>query len=512
MTFNFTTHKHHLLFFLLLISLAPLQAQSKDPSAILQLNSTTQGLLLPRMTTTQRDAIANPADGLMIFNSTTNQFDFYQGTQWNKQMVEGLSTQFRDADGDTYLDVEPTGDTDRLEVFTANSLRMLFAANGSIGIGTATPTANLHIDGGSATTDILSIAENGTELLEIDNNGKLDFKTTNQGIGLPVLTTAQRNAIANPQNGDLIFNDDANKMELYNLSAALWEEAVDNGLPAGFTHDGLGKFGINTNDYDNNRLSIDGNLDFISGNNRISWGNSLDTKIYANGTATKDLNLEADDDMYISPDDDLIIRQGGTTLFTLNENGMNLHGHYDRIRWGNRNTMSILAGIGTNDEMIFDSQWRFRWRLNQITWMTLLNNTGLGIATTNPTTTLSVNGGANKPGGGNWGSFSDRRIKKDIVPYTKGLEEVLQIEPVSYRYNDKSPFKNPDNGKPMVGIIAQDMQKILPNTIDVQQVGEIEDLLSIDSSELIYTLINAIKALKAENEALQARVLALEKE
>jgi hypothetical protein len=77
MTFNFTTHNHHLLFFLLLISLAPLQAQTKDPSAILQLKSTTQGLLHPRMTTTKRDAIANPADRLLVFDMTTNQLNVY---------------------------------------------------------------------------------------------------------------------------------------------------------------------------------------------------------------------------------------------------------------------------------------------------------------------------------------------------------------------------------------------------------------------------------------------------
>ncbi|MGC6403409.1 MAG: hypothetical protein ACON4A_08200 [Flavobacteriaceae bacterium] len=82
MTFNFTTHNQNLLFFLLLISLAPLQAQTKDPSAILQLNSTTQGLLLPRMTTTQRDAIANPANGLLVFDTTTNQLNVYNGTKW----------------------------------------------------------------------------------------------------------------------------------------------------------------------------------------------------------------------------------------------------------------------------------------------------------------------------------------------------------------------------------------------------------------------------------------------
>src|ERR1041385_5977583 len=48
-----------------------------DPSAILDASSTTKGQLLPRMTTTQRNAITSPAEGLQIFNITTKCFEFY---------------------------------------------------------------------------------------------------------------------------------------------------------------------------------------------------------------------------------------------------------------------------------------------------------------------------------------------------------------------------------------------------------------------------------------------------
>jgi len=51
-------------------------------SAAVGVNSTTQGFLPPRMTTAQRDAIVTPAAGLMIYNTTTNLVDFYNGTIW----------------------------------------------------------------------------------------------------------------------------------------------------------------------------------------------------------------------------------------------------------------------------------------------------------------------------------------------------------------------------------------------------------------------------------------------
>jgi hypothetical protein len=51
-------------------------------SALLTLTSTTRGFLPPRMTTTQRDAIGSPATGLVIYNTTTNVLNFYNGSAW----------------------------------------------------------------------------------------------------------------------------------------------------------------------------------------------------------------------------------------------------------------------------------------------------------------------------------------------------------------------------------------------------------------------------------------------
>ncbi len=53
-----------------------------NASATFDIVSTTKGLLIPRMTTTQRNAIPTPATSLQVFNTTTNQFEFYNGTAW----------------------------------------------------------------------------------------------------------------------------------------------------------------------------------------------------------------------------------------------------------------------------------------------------------------------------------------------------------------------------------------------------------------------------------------------
>ncbi len=51
-------------------------------SAKLELSSTTQGFLPPRMTTAQRDRISNPAEGLIIFNTDFDCLDFKSSTGW----------------------------------------------------------------------------------------------------------------------------------------------------------------------------------------------------------------------------------------------------------------------------------------------------------------------------------------------------------------------------------------------------------------------------------------------
>jgi len=52
-----------------------------DASAMLDVKSTTKGMLIPRLTTTQRTAISNFANGLLVFDLTTSSFWFYS-TQW----------------------------------------------------------------------------------------------------------------------------------------------------------------------------------------------------------------------------------------------------------------------------------------------------------------------------------------------------------------------------------------------------------------------------------------------
>jgi hypothetical protein len=53
-----------------------------DPSAMLEINAAEQGILVPRMSTTNRINITSPAIGLLVYDNTTNTFWFYSGSEW----------------------------------------------------------------------------------------------------------------------------------------------------------------------------------------------------------------------------------------------------------------------------------------------------------------------------------------------------------------------------------------------------------------------------------------------
>ena len=62
-------------------------AQTGNPTAILDLQSTDKGLLIPRLTSDERSAITNPAPGLMIFNTTLNCLEINLGSSGSPDWV-----------------------------------------------------------------------------------------------------------------------------------------------------------------------------------------------------------------------------------------------------------------------------------------------------------------------------------------------------------------------------------------------------------------------------------------
>ena len=82
-----------------------------SPSAPLEVASTTGGVVFPRLTTIQRDAISTPTDGETIFNTTTNQLESYNGSDWvvagsgvrAKTSFQGVTTVTRNTNAESNI-------------------------------------------------------------------------------------------------------------------------------------------------------------------------------------------------------------------------------------------------------------------------------------------------------------------------------------------------------------------------------------------------------------------------
>jgi len=127
-------------------------------SSILDVSSTTNGLLIPRMTTTQRNAISTPATGLMIWNTTDSSLNQYRGTSgWYSLQNTGSEWSVTGNAGTTAgANFIGTTDARALVVKTNNTSRINVSSAGITTIGDGTNQTSVEADGtitlqGSAT-------------------------------------------------------------------------------------------------------------------------------------------------------------------------------------------------------------------------------------------------------------------------------------------------------------------------------------------------------------------------
>lgn len=90
---------------------------------------------------------------------------------------------------------------------------------------------------------------------------------------------------------------------------------------------------------------------------------------------------------------------------------------------------------------------------------------------------------------------SDRRAKENIEPLAYGLSEVLALEPVDFNWRNQS------NEEKTIGLIAQDLAKIIPEAVVLPQNQD--DLYGVKYSDLIPVLIKAIQEQNAKIVALE---------
>jgi hypothetical protein len=155
-------------------------------------------------------------------------------------------------------------------------------------------------------------------------------------------------------------------------------------------------------------------------------------------------------------------------------------------------------------------------------WTYSSNNTNVyhmgsvGIGTTSPEYHLDVRGNIFSSTGGftqsgltTWSITSDRRIKENIVKasYEKCLENIKNIE--LYNFNFKDNYVS-TNDRHQLGFIAQEVQQVYPKAVEVGKMmknnGGTEDILTLNTTQIKYTLYGAVKKLIEKVDNIESKI------
>jgi hypothetical protein len=227
-------------------------ASNPDPSAILDVKSTDKGMLVPRMTTAQRTMIAAPATGLLVFDTDSGGFWFYNGTAWTNLSGGGAPATFiADTDGNTKVQTEKNPNEDVIRFDLGGAERMTLkknasgtsrlelpnAANNSF-VGTAagsantTGFANTSLGTNSLTTNTTGFANTslGTNSLATNTTGFINTATGN----LALFSNTSGNANSGFGVEALKFNTTGNNNTATGLNALVSNTTGNNNTATGY--------------------------------------------------------------------------------------------------------------------------------------------------------------------------------------------------------------------------------------------------------------------------------------
>jgi hypothetical protein len=123
--------------------------------------------------------------------------------------------------------------------------------------------------------------------------------------------------------------------------------------------------------------------------------------------------------------------------------------------------------------------------------------------------TILRDGSIGAPTGTNIYNPSDVRLKQNVTTITDGLDKVMGLNPI--KFNWVEGFSPDEQGKDMLGFIAQEVQNIVPEAVEnfggnSVTVGEtiIENPLRVNEKFIIPVLVKALQELNTKFEEYKA--------
>jgi hypothetical protein len=430
---------------------------SPHASAMLDVASTTRGLLVPRMTTSQRTAIASPAAGLLVYQTDgLTGFYFYNGTLWN-QISTGVATNFWSLNGNNISNNNPA----------------------NVGIGTNTPTARLHV----ADSSVLFSAV-----------GDIPVSPGN-----PPLQGAGRRMMWYPDKAafrvGMVTGTDWNKDSIgdYSFASGYNTRAKGRGAVAiGIATEALGNYSFATGIF-----STAGGLGSTALGNDVEASGSYSIAVGSNCDAHGDVSIALGFLNSAIGVSSLAIGQRTTASGDYSMalgNRVSTNGNEGALIIGDNSTTSTLSSTTPNSfRARFDGGYRFF----------------TSAAATNSESCLLA------PGGNAWSTASDYRLKEKFqqADGEDFLKKIAAMQLGSWNYISQNPLAQRHYG-PM----AQDFYAAFGKD-DYGIIGNDTTINSADFDGVNFIAIQAlekrtqkIEQLEKENEELKKMMLQLRKE
>jgi hypothetical protein len=233
----------------------------------------------------------------------------------------------------------------------------------------------------------------------------------------------------------------------------------------------------------------------------VTGGSRLPFRIRP-GAPTSSIDISASGDVGIgtaSPAKKLHIFGANSQVFV--DRPVNSAGNYALINFATNGIQKYFFGLNADSDPGVDKLSFFDSAFSATNPVMTFTGGNIGIRTSAPTDTLSVNGTASKPGGGSWAVFSDERLKNIKGNFNSGLKAVMQLQPLRYEYKSANALNLNSKGE-HIGFGAQALQKVIPEAVTKNDNG----YLMVNNDPIIWTMLNAIKEQQQEIQELKGQI------
>lgn len=465
-------------------------------SAVLDVQSTSQGFLVPRMTTAQRTAISSPAPGLMVFDITTNSPWYFANGIW--QQVGTMAAWGLAGNSGTDPNMHFIGTTDsnplmfRSTGASAGHLTWSSTAFGVSALNAVTSGSGVCAFGKGALSNLTS--GNGNTAMGDNAGGQITIGTNNTAVG---------------------------RQAMQNLTSGSNNTAI--GQASMFTGLGNENVGVGAN-------SLSGNLNAVFEKNVALGFRAL----YSGGSGTFARNTAVGHSALdgTSASDNTAV--GHRAMFNNTTGSQNTAVGVEAMMTTNTGFNNVAVGYASLKTNTTGSYHTSVGRNTGPNGNNYVNTTCIGIdATATASNQVRIGNTFVTSIGGQvgWSTLSDGRFKRDVSENVPGLDFIKHLRPVTYRVDnlalrkaygiedgEERSLANEPGSLPIseltTGFIAQEVEAAARaagftfSGVDVPKNDG--DTYALRYAEFVVPLVKAVQEQQALIDALVRRIETLE--